>query len=249
MLMISVRMSELIPKAAHFETYTGRVVRVVEAQHKISTSRLADGLLEEEILEQYAESAKPPFPASVKHLHRLLATPFRFGYWKETRFRRAYERPGIFYASEYRRTALAEQAYWFMRFHAGSRSPRLPASTIEYWSYTIAIQAERSLDLMSPPFDMARDHWVDPNQYIYCQQFAGRARTIDAQLVRYESARDHKMGANIALFDPSSFKESVPKDDSSWRFRFRGSSLLVLPAFPSDNRYEFSFEQFGLKAP
>jgi hypothetical protein len=225
------------------------VIRVVEAQHKISTSRLAEGLLEEEILEQYVEAAKPGIPPAARGLHRLLATPFRFGHRKETRFRRSHERPGVFYASERARTALAEQAYWFMRFHMGTPSARLPTGTIEYWAYSIAVGAQRVLDLTLPPYAAARTRWSDPDNYIRCQEFAARARAIDAQLIRYESVRDPEKGANVALFDPSAFREKVPKDDSSWHFRFHGSSLMVFRAFPSEERYEFTFGQFGLTAP
>jgi hypothetical protein len=34
----------------------------------------------------------------------------------ESRFRRASERPGVFYASETERTAIAETAFWRLRF-------------------------------------------------------------------------------------------------------------------------------------
>ena len=52
--------------------------RVVEAQHRASTMRLVDTLAEQRALEDLLEASKPPVPAEARHLHYLLATPFRY---------------------------------------------------------------------------------------------------------------------------------------------------------------------------
>src|ERR1700744_450282 len=113
--------SEPVPTSADFRLYAGKVWRIVEAQHRISTNRLADNLADQRLLEELAEGVKPSPPPAARGLHYLLSTPFRYGYAKGSRFRRANARPGIFYAAETATTAVAESAYWRLLFF--SRSP------------------------------------------------------------------------------------------------------------------------------
>ena len=86
---------------------SGACWRVVEAQHKVSTLKLVDTLAEQTLLEGLIEQTKPPVPPECRHLHYLLATPFRYGspYPRGSRFRRAGLTPGVFYASETAATA------------------------------------------------------------------------------------------------------------------------------------------------
>ena len=58
--------------------WRGEVWRVVEAQHRISTDRLADTRAAQERLELLAEAVKPALPASAAGLDYLLASPFRY---------------------------------------------------------------------------------------------------------------------------------------------------------------------------
>lgn len=237
------------PSESDFVSYRRTVFRLVEAQHRISTSRLSDSLADEERLESLIEQAKPPLPDSAKGLHYLLATPFRYGHRSESRFRKAGERPGIFYASESRRTCLAEMAYWRLRFFAAAPEARLPSTTTEYLMFGIGIAAKRALDLTQPPFVANRRKWADKRSYDACQRFAGRARAIAAQLIRYESARDEEGGVNAALFDPGCFTAPVPNSQGTWHFRFQGQRLIVIGAAPSNERHEFDFGHFGLQRP
>ena len=247
--MTSAPTSKSIPTASDFRPYAKRVIRIVEAQHRISTDRLVDGPAEQDVLERLVEEVKPTIPSTARGLHHLLATPFRYGYARETRFRRAGERPGIFYASEQERTALAETAYWRMRFYSAAAGVLLPTTTAEHWAFSITVRVERALDLTAVPFSKARRSWTDPLQYGACQRFAASARGVDAQLIRYESARDPKSGANIALFDPAAFQKPVPRDERMWHFRFQGSRLTAFAAGQSNLRHDFTFEQFGLTPP
>jgi hypothetical protein len=238
-----------VPSPAEFSSYRSTVFRLVEDQHRISTSRLTDSLVEEERLERLIEEVKPRLPAAARNLHYLLATPFRYGHRSPSRFRRAGERPGIFYASESAATCIAEMAYWRMRFFSASPGARLPATTTEYLMFGIGIASDRALDLTRPPFAKGRRKWVHKTSYEACQHFAASARAIAAQLIRYESARDPNGGFNVALFDPSCFTADVPASHSSWRFRFQDGQLLVIGASPSSDRYQFQFARFGLKHP
>jgi len=234
------------PRKSDFRDYRGRVFRMVEAQHRISTSRLADNLFDEERLERLVEQVKPPMPRAARRLHHLLATPFRYGHRSASRFRRTGERPGIFYASESAVTCLSEMAYWRLKFFAAAPRAILPTTTTEHLMFSAKVAAIRSLDLTKPPFAANRARWTDHDDYAACQQFAAHARKIDAQAIRYLSARDPDDGRNLALFDPTCFESRVPKSEGTWHFRFRTGRLTAIAASPSSERHEFSFDQFGL---
>jgi hypothetical protein len=234
------------PKRSDFTTYRGRVFRLVEDQHRISTSRLARSLLDEERLELLAENVKPDVPVEAAGLHHLMATPFRYGHSSETRFRTALERPGVFYASESTSTCLYEMAYWRLRFYAFAPSAKISSTTTEHLMFSVGVNANRALDLSRAPFDASRVRWVDPVHYGACQRFAGQARRLGAQLLRYESARDPNGGMNVAVLRADCFDGPMPKAEGTWYFRFGNGRLNAIAASPSNERMEFEFSQFGL---
>ncbi|MCF8709839.1 RES family NAD+ phosphorylase [Rhizorhapis sp. SPR117] len=240
-------MSEIVPQPSDLHPYAASLWRLVEAQHRISTNRLAANAEDQAMLEQLVEEVKPPLPPAARHLHYLLATPFRYGHAKESRFRKAGERPGIFYASEHIRTAVAETAYW--RLHFFSRSPGFapPTNVVEHSAFSIPVKATRTIDLIAEPFLRHASLWADPEDCTACQAFAVHARRIETQAIRYQSARDPDRGANIALFDPSAFSVKAPKISQAWHFRYEQGQLTAFAALPSNERYSFTFEQFGLK--
>ena len=139
--------------ASEFRRYRRTVWRVVEAQHRISTNRLTSDLGEQQRLEELADSAKPDLPKSAHGLHYLLASPFRYGHTVASRFRRANERPGIFYASEAEATAIAETAYWRLRFFLRSPGFEPSSATSEHSSFTVDVRTAQAIDLTCPPFD------------------------------------------------------------------------------------------------
>ena len=247
--MTSAPKSEALPTPADFRKYAGTVWRLVEAQHRISTNRLAADVHDQALLEALVEEVKPVMPKTARGLHYLLATPFRYGHTKASRFRRANEKPGIFYASEHAAIAVAETAYWRLLFF--SRSPGFvpPTTVVEHTAFTVPIAVERTLDLTVAPFDERAYQWSNPTDYGACQDFATRARAIDAQAIRYGSARDPDHRANIALFDPQAFKASVPTFEQTWQLRYEAGQITAYAAFPSSERCTFSFDQFGLSSP
>lgn len=245
----SERASEPAPSIEDFRGYSHRVVRIVEEQYKISSDRLTDGPAEQDVLERLVEEVKPTMPAAAISLHHLLGTPFRYGYSKATRFRRANERPGIFYASETERAAVAEAAYYAMRFFSAAPGVNLPATTIERFGFSIPIAVDRALDLTDAPLNRGRSLWTQDRDHESCQRFATAARALDAQLIRYESVRDPTGGANVALLDPAAFQRRVPHPESSWHFRFRDRKVTAFAAGGSRERFDFTFEQFGLVTP
>src|SRR3989337_1971706 len=183
MSMISAPASEPVPAAADFRSYAGKIVRIVEAQHKISTDRLADGPAQQDILERLVEEVKPTMPATAAGLHHLLATPFRYGHAQESRFRRRHERPGIFYASEKESTALAETAYRRLRFFAASPGAKLPTPTVASWAFGVPVRVARALDLTASPLDAGRALWTEPMDYGPGQRLAAPPRSMESDLI------------------------------------------------------------------
>lgn len=110
--------SEAAPRA-------GSAWRLVEAQHRVSTMKLVDTLDEQAFLEEELERTKPPGPPECRHLHYLLATPFRYGrYPGNSRFRREGYSPGVCYMAEAAEAAVAETAFYRLLFFL--ESPETP---------------------------------------------------------------------------------------------------------------------------
>jgi hypothetical protein len=231
--------------ASEHRAYRGRIWRLVEGQHRISTNRLASDSAAQALLEDLAEEVKPQVPESARHLHFLLATPFRYGHKSASRFRRANERPGIFYAAEAEATAIAETAYWSLRFF--SRSPGFvpPTTTVEYTSFHVRVATDRALDLTQPPFAQHEADWTAPDDYTVCQDLATEARGAATALIRTLSARAEGRACNVVVLDPAAFADAAPVIHKTWHFRHQGGRLSVLGAFPSTERHEFSAAQFG----
>ncbi|MEO0032462.1 MAG: hypothetical protein RIS94_2220 [Pseudomonadota bacterium] len=232
--------------ASELRVWTGEGWRVVEAQHRISTNRLADSTADQHRLELLADAVKPDIPAEARGLHYLLASPFRYGHRSESRFRRPNERPGIFYAAETEATAIAETAYWRLRFFARSPGFAPPATTSEHTSFTVTIATTRAIDLTQPPFDRDAVRWVDPVDYGACQELATAAREIAAELIRTQSARDPAGGCNLVVLAPAAFASPEPVVRRTWHLRFEGGRLSALAAFPGDERFVFTADQFGM---
>lgn len=232
--------------ASEFRRYRRTVWRVVEAQHRISTNRLASSNADQQRLEELADAAKPDLPRSAQGLHYLLASPFRYGHTVASRFRRATERTGIFYASEAERTAIVETAYWRLRFV--SRSPGFVSGnrTSEHLSFSVPVSLTRLVDTTRPPLDADIDKWRDPEDYSACQDLAGQVREADGQGIRACSARDPD-GINLALLDPSGFAKAEPDHGRGWHLRHERGQLTAIAAFPHRDVLTFTPEQFGLE--
>ncbi|MBC7986166.1 MAG: RES family NAD+ phosphorylase [Sphingomonadaceae bacterium] len=237
-----------IALASELRRYRGRVWRVVEAQHRISTNRLAADLDEQRRLEELAETAKPDLPSAAGGLHYLLASPFRYGHGVASRFRKSDERPGVFYASEAETTTIAEIAYWRLRFFSRTPGFAPPATTSEHSSFSVEVRAARALDLTRPPFTRDAAKWKNPADYSACQALATEARRANAQLIRSRSVRDPGKGLNIALFDPAAFASAEPVMGRTWHLRHERGRLVALAAFPASDTLAFTAQGFGLHA-
>ena len=150
--------------------------------------RLTDSLEEQALLEAVLEESKPVLPDTVRRLHYLLATPYRYRPHVGSRFRAALER-GVWYGAEALRTALAEKSYWRLRFLLDS--PATPdLKPVPHTAFQAAVRSRAALDLTRPPFVRERVAWTHSSDYQSTQAFAAVAREAHIQLIRYESVLD-----------------------------------------------------------
>lgn len=212
----------------------GECWRFVEAQHRVSTLKLVDDLAEQALLEELVETAKPPVPEDCRHLHYLLATPFRYGapYPFGSRFRRAGFTAGVYYASERTETAAAELAFHRLLFFAESPDTPWPANPGEYTAFAVGYATAQALDLTCPPLDRDEAQWCRFSDYEACQSLAETAQAASIDILRYTSVRDPGGGANLALMTCRAFADSAPRKPQTWRIYLRASGIQALCDFP-----------------
>lgn len=223
--------------------YDHRVIRIVEAQHRISTNRLARNAADQALLEALADEVKPQLPHSAHQLPWLLASPFRYGHGRESRFRAADVVPGIFYSSEDIETAVTEAAYW--RLVAFSRSPgfQQPRTPTPMSAFSVRVAASAALDLASGKFAAESACWTHPSDYSATQSLAAAARLGDIQAIRAPSAR-REGGINLAVLDPAALRPPA-KPHSSWAFLATSDGLLATQEM-SEFAMRFTPDEFGL---
>ena len=199
--------------ASNAREYTGDLWRVVETQHAAATMRLVDSLADQLVLERTLEESKPPLPDGAGKLHYLLATPFRYRPRMGSRFRAPFD-AGAWYGAEALRTALAEKAYWRLRFLLDSPdTPDLPP--VPHTAFVAAARG-RAIDLTRPPLVRDRQAWTDPTDYARTQAIAAVARDAGVDVIRYESVRDPEHAACVAILRPSAFARPSPRQQQTW---------------------------------
>jgi hypothetical protein len=231
--------------ASEFKAYVRRIWRLVEAQHRVSTLKVVDGLAEQSVLENLIERTKPLIPNECSHLDYLLSTPFRYGpYPNGSRFRCAGCTPGVFYAAEEPSTAAAEMAFYRLLFFAESPATPWPSDAAEYTGFAATVRSPRSLDLTTPP--LIRDHalWTDCIDYGPCQTLADAARMAETEIIRYRSVRDPQCGANVAVLKCAAFASPTPLERQTWRIRLSSAGAQAICEFPL-SRIEFGRDAFA----
>jgi hypothetical protein len=228
---------------------SGTCWRLVEAQHRVSTLKLVDTLDEQAQLESLIEQTKPPVPPECRHLHYLLATPFRYGspYPGGSRFRRAGLTRGVCYASAKPATAIAETTFHRLLFFAESPATPWPANAGEFTAFSVRYRTRHALDLMVPPLSADRAAWTHLTDYARCHALADTAREAAIDLIRYESVRDPERGANVAILSCKAFASDAPNERQTWRIQLGASGVRAVCEFP-DARLEFSREAFAQDA-
>ena len=225
-------MSTPFALASEIRPYQGEVVRIVEAQHRISTNRLSANAEEQALLEALADEVKPPLPQAARTLPWLLASPFRYGLGRPSRFRAPDVLPGIFYASEDIATAVTEAGYW--RLVAFSRSPgfQTPRTPTPMSAFSISVNAARAIDLTQGALAAEPARWVHPTDYRETQALAAQARGLDVGAIRAASAR-RRGGVNVAVLDPAALVPP-PVPHSSWAFLATDDGLIATREMSSE---------------
>src|SRR4051812_35123553 len=224
--MIAIRKftTELVKAAAR--QLSAKPWRVIEAQHRVPTMRLVDTLDEQRVLEDLLDASKPPMPAEAAKLHYLLATPFRYPAPPPVGSRfRAIGDPGVWYGADVVQTALAEVAYWRLRFLADS--PATPdLLPVPHTAFRASI-AGSAIELQQPPFDRQRKNWEDPAGYDATQALARTAREADVALIRYRSVRDPEHRAALAVLTPQAFRKIEPLEQHTWLLKVGRAQVLA----------------------
>ena len=224
---------------------SGKPWRIVEAQHRVPTMRVVDTLDEQRVLEDLLEASKPPVPAEALRLHYLLSTPFRYAAPPPvgSRFRGIGD-PGVWYGADVVETALAEVAYWRLRFLADS--PATPdLLPVPHTAFRASI-AGSAIDLPQAPFVRQRRQWEDPSSYVATQALARVAREAGVALIRYRSVRDPEHRAAIAVMNPKAFRAREPLEQRTWLIKVARTHVLA----ESDlGRERISFEPEVLGLP
>lgn len=214
---------------------SGRCWRLVEAQHHVSTAKLTDTRYEQDRLEELLEESKPFIPAECRELNYLLFTPFRYGspYPQGSRFRRAGNTLGVFYASELARTAATEMAFHRLLFFSESPETPWPSNPGEYTAFAAQFSAA-SIDLMAPPFHAYEGTWTSRTDYSTCQAFADDCRGNDIDVIKYRSARYPDPAANIAILRCRAFAYPDIMERQTWRIHLSNTGARVICEFPKE---------------
>ena len=226
----------------------GVVWRAVEDQHRASTRKLVDTLEEHDLLESLLDADKPPYPPEAEGLHYLLKTPFRYHPPAPhgSRFRRYLVDGGVFYASEQIRTALAEFAYWRLKFFRDARDAALPRLEERLTVFSARYATKLQLDLTRAPLNKDRDRWIKPDDYGDTQALADHARQAGIEAIRYESVRDTQRAANVALFTAKAFAGKKPQTQQTWFLYLAPTEINFTRAHTrgGEERWVFPVAQF-----
>lgn len=223
-----------MPSAPAFEArpWACPVWRLVECSSKTSTLKLVDTLAEQALLEDLLDRSKPPLPPGCDELHFLLAAPFRYvPYPHGSRFRRANQREGAYYASEDVRTAVAELAFYRLLFFSFAPGAALPANPVEHSAFRVGCRTERMVDLTAAPLS-ADAAWTHLTDYAPCQDLADAARAGGVEVLRYRSVRDPGGGMNAALLSPRAFAAKAPDRTETWSLFVRPAAVQAVREFP-----------------
>ncbi len=229
---------------AHITTITDDFLRIVESQQQIATSRIVDDLDEQALLESLLENSKPPLSADTRHLHYLLATPFRYPPLKHgSRFGQQHER-SLFYGSKSIETLLAEASYYRFVFWSGMATPPKSGQFItEHTVFAARYYTASGVLLHQPPFNQYATDISNPAAYAIPQQLGASMRGAGVQALEYVSARDVKNGINIALYSPDALSVNEPLFAEQWICR-TSADIVRYATRKANEVFSYSIQQF-----
>lgn len=202
--------------ARHITPVAGTLLRMVESQEQVATTRLVDALDKQRVLEELLEGTKPPWRAGTERLHYLLATPFRYPPLRHgSRFGRRSE-PALFYGALSLPTLLAEAAYYRLVFWHGMAEPPPTRLGTQHSVFETHYATARGVRLQHAPFDAWRIELTDPADYSNTQTLGTAMREAGVAAFEYCSARDPAHGINVALFSPDALTQTRPGCTEQW---------------------------------
>lgn len=201
-------------------------LRIVEAQHIASTMKIVDNAEEQNLLELLLEESKPLQPDTAKHLHYLLATPFRYNpYRGGSRFRTETDE-GIFYGAESIRTAGAELGYWRWKF-LNDAIELEKIDPVAHTAFKVEIKT-LVVDLRKEPFNKDSNLWTHPTDYSATQKFSRNARNAEIGAIIYKSVRDAIDSWCIAILNPNAFAKYEPDPQTqTWWLKVYKTQVIL----------------------
>jgi len=82
------------------------------------------------------------------------------------------------------------------------------------------------IDLTRAPFKRAHADWTQPNDYGATQALAGVARQANVDAIRYESVRDPKHAAAVAVLQPACFTPRKRLEQHTWFLTVRRTVVI-----------------------
>jgi len=221
--------------------------RVVESQEQVATNSLVKDLREQSVLEQMLEQTKPSLRPGAEKLHYLLATPFRYPPLRHgSRFGARHE-PSLLYGALQKRTAFAETAYYRLLFWYGMSTPPGHKLVTQHTVFSAACNTEKGLRLEQPPCQQFESYLRDPASYAATQSLGSAMRGSGVLAFTYRSARDHRAGLNIALFEPQALSSRKPTSQQNWLCETNGDSVSFSFRYSlsgGERYFHYPLEQF-----
>lgn len=202
---------------------SGRLLRLVESQEEVATTRLVNSLARQAVLEDLLEATKPPRRAGTERLHYLLATPFRYPPLKHGSRFGARTEPSLFYGSLGLKPVLAEAAYYRFAFWQGMTIPPDGKLVTQHTMLEAEYRTERGLQLHAPPFSAHQRVLTHPSDYAATQALGTEMRQTGIDAFEFTSARDPEGGVNVALFTPDALPRNEPLSWAPWLCELTGT--------------------------
>ena len=140
------------------------------------------------------------------------------------------------------RTALAEKAYWRLRFLMDSPgTPQL--KPVAHTAFSAPLRTRAALDLTRAPFVRERARSVHPGDYHDTQALGTAARAAHLEAIRYESVRDAQGGVCVAVLEPGAFRRAAPRALSTWFIAASRERVRATTARDATGGYEFAAAQ------
>lgn len=220
------------------------LTRVVESQEQVATNYLVDSFEEQDIIEQLLEQSKPSLPSSNRHLHYLLASPFRYPPLQYgSRFSTRHE-PSLFYGSHNKTTAFAETAYYRFLFWLGmSEAPKSGKFTTQHTVFGAKYNSSCGLKLHTYPLSDYSDHISDPTSYHHSQAIGRAMREFGVEVFEYISARDKDHGINAALFTPDALFSAQPTFQEQWLCE-TNAGMVSFYTYSDGQVYKYPFNSY-----